>query len=171
MKIAVGVDPGLSGAIVVTNGKDFIRYWPMPLFNLGKVKEVSFAKVLEIFQRIKKDYPGIHVFLERAIPFAMGSKGAFNYGRGFETLQIALKLATLPCTLVEPGKWTRIMHQGIQSDLKPKAKSLAALHRLYPQLVGKIPEKPKNIFEGVIDGLLIAGYGIRSFNPNGEDFF
>lgn len=172
MKIVCAIDPGLSGAIVVTDGESFVRHWPMPLFNLGKVKEISFAGTLGVFESIRKDFKGIHVYLERAVPFAMGSKGAFNYGRGFQSIQNALETTQLAYTLVEPGKWTKVMHQGIQSDLKPKAKSLAAVYRLFPSLVKKLPVNTKGVLlDGPIDALLIAGWALRAIEDFEADFF
>jgi hypothetical protein len=54
------------------------------------------------------------------------------------------------------------MHEGVSSDLKPKAKSLIAAKRLYASLYAKLPKKPKGgDHDGYIDALLIAGYGLR----------
>lgn len=158
--LVIGIDPGVSGAIVITNGKDYFRHFPMPTETDGKDTRVSFAGLLSIAQQLREvDAP---VFVERALPMAQGMKQAFNYGRGFEALIIALVTSGLPYTLVEPQKWAKEMHEGISTDLKAKAKSLVAVKRLYPQLLCKLPIKSKGgIHDGPIDALLIAGYGLR----------
>lgn len=159
----LGIDPGLTGAIVLLE-KDKFRFWEMPLKN--KI-EIDFVAVRRIFQMVDdKVKLHIHVFLERAVSFGMGTKGAFNYGRGFATLEIALIDLDLPYTLVEPGKWTKVMHAGIEADLKPKAKSVIAVERLFPKFAKEIPRNRNGKFhEGIMDALLIGGYGQRCLIP------
>lgn len=157
--MVLGIDPGLSGALVMTNGAS-ARYWKMPLEVNGKDKEIDYFKFVDLLDNLDP----VHVFLERALPFAMGSKSAFNYGRGFAALEIALKASRLPMTYVEPNKWTKEMHAGIKDDLKPKAKSLIAVKRLFGKAVKDWPlGRTGKLDEGAVDALLIAGYGLRKF--------
>ncbi len=171
----LGIDPGLSGAFVLTDGKSLL-WWPMPVDSNGKDRLVDFKGVLETLKRITLNHD-FHVALERALPMAMGSKHAFNYGRGFAALEIAIGLLGLPVTYVEPQKWAKEMHAGISADLKPKAKSLIAAKRLYPKLVAVLPTgRQGKVNEGPLDALLIAAYGLRKgFVSNvaetQEDFF
>lgn len=172
---ALGIDPGVSGAFVLTDGKK-LQSWAMPIVTVGKDKSVDFDGVHELLTEIQDSNGGVHVFLERAVPMAQGMKAAFNYGKGFAALEIALFLLKLPVTYVEPNKWTKEMHEGISTDLKSKAKSLIAVKRLYPNLVKSLPKNTKgNLLDGPIDALLIAGYGLRkgSAKPaqNIPDFF
>ncbi len=175
----VGIDPGIHGAIVMTDGRKLFKYWKLPIKIDGKEKYVHFEEVNQIFQLIVR-YQRPHVYLERAIPFALGSKSAFTYGRGFEALLIALRVNQIPFTLVEPGRWTKEMHEGISADFKPKKKSSIAVERLYPHLVALLPKEAKNgkkLADGPVDALLIAGYGLRKGNAkppvksNIKDFF
>lgn len=167
----VGVDPGVAGAIVVLNERR-IKTYPMPIETGGKVKLVSYSDLSALFRRIKDEWGKPHVFLERAVPMAMGSAGAFTYGRGFEAILIALSYHGFPVTQVEPAKWAKEMHEGISADLKPKVRSFIAVKRLYPHLVASLPKKPKGgLYDGPIDALLIAGYGLRKLGgqPPGPD--
>ncbi len=174
----LGIDPGLAGAFVVFDGSDFASY-AMPIVEIGKEKSIDFDGVHELLWNLQEKHgAGLHVFIERAVPFAMGSKGAFNYGRGFAALEIAIFLLKFPVTYVEPNKWTKEMHEGISADLKPKSKSLVAVKRLYPNLVPQLPKGRKGaLLDGPIDALLIAGYGLRKGKPAPkedaleEDFF
>ncbi len=171
-KKVLAIDPGKAGAFVLFDGKNMISF-AMPLKREGKDEFVSFSGVIELLQSLSANADSgdlLHVYLERAISFGMGTKGAFNYGRGFAALEIALDLAKVPVTYVEPGKWTKEMHAGISGDLKPKAKSLIAVKRLFPQLVEDMPRSKKGaLLDGPIDALLIAAYGLRqltgSFTP------
>lgn len=152
MKI-LGIDPGLTGGFILLENKTMV-FAPMPLKN----KEVFYFDVCELITSFAPE----HIILERAMPLAMGARHAFNYGRGFAALEIAISISGLPVTYVEPQKWTKTMHEGISSDLKPKAKSLIAVERLFPQFLGMIPKsKTGKLHEGAVDALLIAAWGQR----------
>lgn len=170
----LGIDPGNTGSFVLTNGVK-LKTWEMPLIQSGKNKTISHRGVMEILSDVVIeddviDGPEVQVYLERAMPMAMGSKHAFSYGRGFEAIVIAIETIKLPMTMVEPQKWAKEMHEGISADLKPKAKSLIAAKRLFPKLVAMLPTKPKGgVHDGMIDALLIAGYGLRKQGGQLED--
>lgn len=155
----IGIDPGLNGAITWLNGPQF-DFDEMPL---TVNKEVDFNAVMDRLGTMN----GYHVFLERAVSFGMGTKGAFNYGRCYAALEIAIRLSGLSVTYIEPSKWTKEMHQGIDENLKPKVKSVMAVQRLLPQFERFIPKsKTGKMHEGVVDALLIAAYGKRLLTKN-----
>ncbi len=157
----LGIDPGINGAFVLTDGGT-LKTWPMPIIENGKNKDIDFDRIHTLLFDLQNDHPELHIFVERAVPMAMGSKGAFSYGRGFAAIEIAIQLLEFTVTYVEPAKWTKEMHEGISADLKPKARSLIAVKRLYPKLVQHLPTKPKGgLHDGPIDALLIAAYGLR----------
>jgi len=163
MKYFLAVDPGFDGAFVLMDEKGKCEFFEMPVEETkkakgGKKREFIWDEILEILVNAPD---GTTVLLERASAFNMGATGAFNYGRGFAMLEIAIKLADLPVIHVEPAKWSKWAHAGIDSNLKAKAKSLIALQRLYPKLYKTVPRSPvaQNIHEGIVDAILIAGYG------------
>ena len=161
LRRVLAIDPGLKGAFVLFDGKDF-KWWPMPTVEIGKDKFVEFDGVHELLWELSDGNTDLECFLERAVSFGMGTKGAFNYGRGFAAVEIAIELLKMPVTYVEPGKWAKEMHQGISSDIKPKAKSLIAVKRLYPKLVDQLPrDKKGKLLDGPVDALLIAAYGLK----------
>ena len=169
----LGIDPGLKGAFVLFDGEEFFEVFTMPVVQIGKEKRVDFGKIILFVKGVKKRFGAVPTFLERAKPMAMGAKFAFNYGRDFEKISLALFISNVPVTLVEPSAWAREMHDGIDPDLKPKAKSLLAVRALYPSLVGRLPVRPRGkIDDGPVDALLIAGYGLRKRTPQaGTDDF
>lgn len=164
----LGIDPGLQGAMVLTDGAHF-EYAFMPLKVEGKNKSVDFQAIHRYFLAWKlmdRELCPSHVFLERAVAFGMGLTGAFNYGRGFGFIEIAIDLAGFPITQASPREWTKVMHEGISADLNAKVRSQIAVERLFPQLKGRIPiaitgRSKGKMHEGVVDALLIAGYGLR----------
>lgn len=158
----LGIDPGKSGAFVLHKG-DALDWAVMPLDG----ESIDFKKIVDLIAGFSPD----HIFLERAIPFAMGSKGAFNYGRGFAALEIAAQLASRPMTYVEPAKWTKEMFAGIDTRMKPKERGRIALKRLFPSLVDTLPtDKKGNVHDGVQDALLIAEWGRRRLPMSLGDF-
>lgn len=161
----MGIDPGLTGAFCVFDGFNFLRIYDMPVETDGKRKAVHFLKVCEILNSVEKECGKIKVYLERAKPLAMGSGYAFNYGRDFQTLVIAL--TGWQTHLVEPSTWAKEMHQGVDKNLKPKAKSQIVVRKLFSSfIVNQIPKRPKagDFKEGPMDALLIADYGLRLNN-------
>lgn len=159
----IGIDPGQTGFICffkMTENIPQALFAPMPLKNDG-TKEIHFDNFMELLLPYRSRR-ACHVYLERAMPLAMGAKHAFNYGRGFAALELALHISGLPTTYVEPQKWSKVMHEGISKDLKPKAKSQIAVERLFPQLLGAMPKSAKgNYLDGAVDALLIAAWGAR----------
>jgi hypothetical protein len=156
----LGVDPGLKGAFLLTEGSYIRSQMPMPIVTDGKDQSVDFKVVSQFLGAAGKHKP--HVFLERPVSFGMGTKGAFTYGRGFEAIVIALQVNAMPFTLVEPSRWAKEMHEGTSASLKPKVRSLIAARRLFPGLIEQLPKRAKGGYhDGFVDALLIAGYGLR----------
>lgn len=158
----LGIDPGNEGALVWTDGVSYMAAVKMPVEKIGKETKLVLSELLHLLKIRNPD----HIFLERAMPFAMGSKHAFNYGIHFGLVYYLVEQTGIPFTLVEPAKWTKVMHAGIHDDMKPKAKSIVAVKRLFPKFVKGIPVTPKSkkMHDGVVDALLIAGYGLRQLS-------
>lgn len=160
----LGIDPGLTGAFVYLTRKEF-RFALMPVQD----KRVDFDGVRAL---IARERPA-QVILERAMPLAMGSKHAFNYGRDFAALEIAIRLSKTPVLYVLPKDWMKTLLEGVDARLKPKERSQIAVRRLFPHLVSKIPaNKNGKLHEGIVDALLIAAYGLNKNKPfiSEEDF-
>ena len=163
----LGIDPGLNGALVAFNENGVVEMNQMPITIIGKEREVSHGLLALALERIKPD----HIYLERAVSFGMGTKSAFNYGRAFAAIEMAIQFRKIPFTLVEPKKWTKVMHAGVSNDLKPKLKSEIAVRRLFPKIIRAIPCTPKSkkLHDGIVDAILIAAYGYRELNGVGLD--
>lgn len=163
MKEILAIDPGLSGALVYMNSLGSFCFHEMPIHKIGGNREIDFLGVRKILKHYEKTVSlNMLVLLERAHPGAMGVVGAFNYGRGFAAIEIALDLTEFSYMLLEPAKWAKVMHAGIKKDYKPKAKSIIAVKRLYKKIKPHIPtNRNGKLHEGIVDALLMAGYGLR----------
>lgn len=155
--IFVGVDPGKQGAVVAIDEAGTICFLAeLPFLEDGSA---DFPTLLKVFLRLK----GSTIFLERAVPMAMGAKHAFTYGRDFAAIEIAIQQTGIPVHYVEPAKWPKVICEGIDSNLKPKVRSVMAARRIFPEQIEKLPVTPKSkkIHEGFVDALLLAEFGRR----------
>lgn len=161
----IGIDPGKTGYIIALSEDGVVvDKSAMPVNVAG---DVDHDKVFQIIKRMA-GLSKARVCLERAMPMAMGSKHAFNYGRDFKAIEIAISVSGVPMVMVEPQKWTKALFQGIDARLKPKAAASVAFERLFPREVENAPKTPKSgkILDGFVDAVLIAEYGRRSLKLN-----
>jgi hypothetical protein len=159
---SLGIDPGFNGAFVLTNGRDF-HFRKMPVFEELDKRSINFLQVRGVLIELDDICRGapVMVFLERALPFAMGSKSAFNYGRGYAAIENAIFDLDLLMREVEPARWTKAIYGGEKSDLKAKAKSRAVAEEYFPKVVSGFPIQRGLPHDGLVDALLIAAYGLR----------
>jgi hypothetical protein len=150
----VGIDPGINGAVVFYDGSRF-EFNKMPLMEKNLI---CFLQLQGIFERY--NVGETHFFLEKPSSYCQGHKAAFNYGRNFSAVEIALNLADATPHLVEPSKWTALLHRGFPKDLKTKIKSEKSLEYFAPEALKKIDvNRAGRRHDGLIDAALIALYG------------
>lgn len=158
----IGIDPGKNGAFVLLSAdRKVLKSMAMPLTS---DESVSWVGVKQFLTDCLLLSPGCRVYLERAVSFGMGTKGAFNYGRSFATVELALIELCISYTFVEPRKWTKEIFQGIDQKLKPKVQADIAIRRIFPNEIEHIPtigKKEPKLHEGFVDAMLIAEYGRR----------
>jgi hypothetical protein len=153
-KSFLGIDPGASGGLVLLDEyADIVLKEVMPMVG----KDLDTDEVAATLDHVKD--LGCTVILERIKGFAMSQGTSFVMGKHFGMLELLIRQSKIPVIYVEPVKWCKQMHQGIDANLKPKAKSLIAVQRLFPTANLKATEKCKKPHEGLIDALLIAEWG------------
>jgi crossover junction endodeoxyribonuclease RuvC len=154
----LGIDPGQSGGLVLLGPKGAIcDREVMPVDPAGDLNRMAFINMLTEWQ----SWDQLHIFLERIISFGLSAKGALTFGRQLGMIEQIIWERQLPVTFVEPSKWTKEIHQGIDSNLKSKAKSEIAATRLFPGVNFRATERSKKNHDGLIDAALIAEYGRR----------
>ena len=146
----LGVDPGKSGGLAfVGRDKEILELVPM-------------VGIPDIVDLIYKHQPA-HIFLEKAQ--AMPKQGVvsmFTYGQHFGELVGMIVTLKIPFTLVQPRAWSKVIHEGTDSKLETKARSLQAANRLYPTAELLASPRCKKPHLGLVDALMIAEYGLRS---------
>lgn len=153
----VGVDPGLRGSFFAIGDNGSLSADVMPVV-AGSVDPGGIVKVLSKYQKMGES---IFVVCEKpqSMPHNKGS-AMLSYGQGFGYIVGALASLGIPYSLVPPKVWQKVMHEGVDSDLDPKQRSLVAALRLLPGFDFKLGQLKKD-HDGVVDAALIALYGQR----------
>lgn len=157
MKV-MGIDPGNNGALVVLDSdtRDIESIMPMPMteeLNMYCKPEVCPLTIRQHAQSSGTQ----HIFCELPTSYGMGTTSAFTYGYNFALL--AYGIGSFKVTWVRPTEWAKLIHMGMDKDLKPKAKSMMAFEALFYNDREVLKGKTKQQQLGIIDATLIAYYG------------
>lgn len=153
--LILGIDPGKKGAFSCfdTEVREIVLESPIPILSNG---DYDITEILK-FAYIKK---WDHVFMEDVHSiFGSSAKSNFQFGRGVGILEAVITSTSRPFTLVKPKEWQKTAWQGIKLVKNPKANSLAAAKRLFPNNSFLATQRSKVPHEGLIDAALIAYYG------------
>lgn len=149
----IGIDPGKTGGLVCLGGDGELKW--------AHVMPEDPRGVSSLILHTGSSMRLIHVILEKAQ--AMPKNGAvsmFNYGLGFGIIQGIILAHGVRHTLVRPGAWAKVMHQGTTGD-DAKKRSLEAARRLCPSVTTPPTPRSKKAHEGLVDAYLIAEWGRR----------
>lgn len=150
----IGIDPGKEGAIaLLNNDPNTCLFWL--LRDVAELRTTPFEDII-------KAYGVQHAYIEKAQAMPhQGVVSMFTYGTGYGRILGWCEMLALPYTLVPPKTWTKEIHQGC-TGTDAKAKSAQAVKRLFPTENLRIDGSVK-LHPGLIDALLIAEYGRRTF--------
>lgn len=154
--IFVGIDPGVSGALgVLSASGQALSAMPLPLIPWqGKKRIVDGAALASMFKTLTQANVQVFAALEHAQAFPkQGISGTFNYGVGFGVVWGVLQALGISHQLVRPKIWQKVMTASGAGD--PKDRARAAASHLWP--AGGYTQ------DGIIDALLIADFGRRSW--------
>jgi crossover junction endodeoxyribonuclease RuvC len=148
---AIGIDPGLSGAIALLRNGEYAEVWDMPTMGrgTGNKQQVNAAEVA----RILRECPPCTAWIELvgAMP-GQGVSSMFNFGKAAGAVMGALAALRFPMAEVTPQRWKREF--GLIGKEKDIARTVAQ------QLMPAAPLSLKK-HGGRADALLIALYGER----------
>jgi hypothetical protein len=157
--IAIGIDPGLSGGLVVLLGRDQglcpNSKIPMPVVD-GRVDVAVLAEHL--------GDEGEHVFIEQAWARPGNASKSIvtslvNYGR----ILGMLECRRIRHTFVSPGKWARDLGLKASKDAngkRTKAANIALAKKLFPNETFLATPRCKKPHDGMVDAALIAYWGL-----------
>ena len=146
---AIGIDPGLSGAIALIRNGEYAECWDMPTMGRGSgnKQQINAAAV----GKILRECPPCMAYMELvgAMP-GQGVSSMFNFGKAAGAALGALGALQIPVTEITPQRWKKGF--GLIGKDKDMARTMAQ------QLMPSAPLSLKKHC-GRADALLIALYG------------
>ncbi len=178
-RLFLGVDPGASGCFVWLREDGTVHDIKlMPRVGL----EFDLLGVQNIMNKHRDQT--VHAVVEKVHAiFGSSASATFSFGEAFMLAKASVGFMGIPYTLVPPSTWQKEMHEGVTPIMKatkrrtktgdvvkkkdPKATSLVAATRLFPDVDMRDPDRKtdraKKLHDGVIDAILMASYCRRKF--------
>lgn len=161
----IGIDPGLSGAMVaLTNDGSLVTYVSCPVVPVKKTRRVFLVRAMAndlrqtILECEKSEKVSVYIEQAGAMP-KQGLSSTFLTGKGLGIWEGIVSAMDLRYELVRPRDWQKEMYRGIPGEKKER--SLIAAARLFPDLPLTKPRGTKPTIDGRADAALIAMYGVR----------
>ncbi|MFC4727136.1 hypothetical protein [Coralloluteibacterium thermophilus] len=155
LRLTLGVDPGLSGAVVALADGEPAGFIDMPTRQAGKWAEVDGRALIVGIRELRAAHPGAYIsaMVEKvgARP-TDGGTSAFRFGESSGRVKCAFEALGIPYELAIPAVWKR--HFGLLGQDKDAARQLALVR--FPTAAHWLQRKKDN---GRADALLLALYG------------
>lgn len=132
MQRIIGIDPGISGAMVAINPatSEYVGYTSMPVLLANGKKTIDALAISKWLATCTRDGMEVVAVLENvhAMP-GQGVTSMFSFGRSFGAIEGVLGALAIPYVHVSPQKWKS--KSGFHSKDKDEPRS--ALIRRFPQ--------------------------------------
>ena len=108
MRIVLGIDPGLSGALARLTASGDLTIWDMPVLQVERNGRVRRDLDLAMLVATIREASATEAWLERvgAMP-GQGVSSMFAFGRAVGQVEAAITACGLPLTHVTPQLWKR----------------------------------------------------------------
>ena len=122
--IKIGIDPGLSGAIVLLEGGSPTEWHRMPTMKTGSANRVNASALAAIIRPYMYLDEKVHAYVElvSSMP-GQGVASMFSFGHSAGVLQGVLGALEIPVTMVTPGLWKK--RAGLSGQDKDASRTLA----------------------------------------------
>jgi crossover junction endodeoxyribonuclease RuvC len=157
--IYIGIDPGITGAVVAVHEDGDVKFFDTPCIELkksGKGYKTDFlpagmADILGMYKGARPDE--CHAFIEQVSSMpGQGVASTFGFGKGYGIWIGILAAYGIPYTFVTPQRWKKTFMLGKTDKDASRLRAMELFPSASPQLARK-----KDI--GRADALLIAAYG------------
>lgn len=156
MEVYIGVDPGVTGAIVgITRDGKLLRCDDIPAVKDGSKREVLVSQVSDIFNQYVVDYgsTGLFVTLEKHTPRpGQGISSQCKLARICGQIEGIVASLGISYQIAHPRTWSKVMRDVEGIDLK--ARSMVSASRRFPDLDLSLKKHHNRA-----DAALIAEYG------------
>ena len=150
----IGIDPGLSGAIAITQNNKVLEIYDMPVMAEGKKnkKQINSAQLVNIIKQSVNSNEEIAVVVEQvnAMP-GQGVTSMFNFGQTFGAIKGISATLKIPIFFVRPSKWKK--HFELINSSKDASRTKVI--EMYPSFAEKLSKK-KDVNKS--DAILIARF-------------
>ena len=110
----IGVNCGITGAIALLQDDNFVTVEDMPLFRMGKHRQINAAELAELLETWQSAIHGDNadnnymVYVEEvsAMP-GQDVTGVFNFGTSYGIILGCLGALKMPFTMVRPQGWKK----------------------------------------------------------------
>lgn len=151
----MGIDPGLTGGVVVLDGDGFLDYaLRTPVIKEKSKRHFDIPSMVECVRKGMDSDPRFMVAIEKvgAMP-RDGRVGAFNFGKGYGLWLGILGALSIPYLEITPQRWQSTMLAGLPRGPHTKISAVQRSKSLFPTL----PIRNKTDW-GMADAALIAEY-------------
>ena len=156
MKI-LGIDNGLSGGLVMLDGRHVVEAEVMPVCASGKGNEYDLRIICEYLRAWTPDL----VILEKAQAYPkQGGVSNFTTGMCYGIMRGILGGMQIPFDIVHPKTWQKVAFEGM-AKTDTKAMSYQVCSRLWPSQDWRASERCKKPHDGLTDAAMLAEYGRR----------
>ena len=162
-KLYLGIDNGLDGGIVGIDGDGHCSFKKiMPTISGRDSKRIydipAMISTLTVFkERIRM------VILEKSQAFpGQGRTSAWSTGHGQGIWEGIIMTLNIPCSIVGPQSWQRVIFRDMNFT-ETKQASLLACQRLFPNESWLATERSRRPHDGLTDAACLAEYGRRIY--------
>jgi len=160
-KYYIGIDPGISGALVCMDDLGNIRKkCVMPIVKIGTKNKVDPKALAHWFKGCFTEEEVRIVAIEEQRPMhQIGEVATFGMGRGYGIIEGVVATLELPYELIRPVDWQKEMLKGLPKGkgmTKENSKQVAT--QLFPKESFKRTEKCTKIHDGLTDAVLITEF-------------
>ena len=173
MAVSLGIDPGLSGAIVAIEGGRIEEQFVMPVFvdDSGK-RRIDEVMLLDLFLLYQGNINAITIERQQIRP---RQQGQFSIADGHGWLRGVAAMLDCEVYNPRPQEWQEIIEDAeletrflfAPTADNPKARSIEAARHLIPDL-DLTPGLKRVPFHGLADAALMALWGERRYYANSE---
>tara|TARA_R110000751_G_scaffold33071_2_gene82573 strand:+ start:247 stop:783 length:537 start_codon:yes stop_codon:yes gene_type:complete len=171
--LRIGIDNGADGGIVALDGGcKVVNSTIMPVMNVGvtrkgkdgkskpgKKRVLDMRVVVTLLRELHASDPDVYAVLEHAQTFpGEGLSTAFNAGRSYGAMEMALVAAGIPYDIVRPRRWQMEVLKGVEGT-DTKARAILRCQRAVPDLPLTWGRKRKP-HTGLADAACMALYGM-----------
>lgn len=156
----IGIDPGGKGAAVALSSKgaetSAIR---LPF---DKQKQLDIRTWWDWANSWAK--PGDLILLEKPSVGGgnWGKTQIFNFGHVCGQINMAARMTGSAVRLVPPQAWQKMIHEGVNGNLKAKDRTMVAYKQFFPDNP-MVPPKCRKADDNAVDALMLAVYGVLKY--------